>query len=367
MNTKRRFTPIELPACPGVLSRRSPLRTKTEARRAKRSQAFTLIELLVVVAIIAILAAILLPALQRARRAAVTAGCLSTLRQGYMSVALFAGDHDWWLPSHVTWPEGNTGGGGDWTTADSRSKPVIYEQSNAHGLHNGMRLPYSPFLTAVNGSNWSLGNKRPHNWGLLVAEGYVDSVQGTLFCPGRKWRNFGDNWSNRQFNMGAYSQEWRLMPSNHQINVGQFGAVSSYLVYTYGTMHTVFRSVGYNWYRQQIDPSRWPLAYELTGYTTAGSNTQGIGPSANNHKAGESVLFFDGHVQFLPDPHNWLETQDSGWRSHQIDQWVRQRLELPPDTDFTYWQPIGTPGRAAKDTIDKYAPLWDANRRIFPE
>ncbi|MES2465137.1 MAG: prepilin-type N-terminal cleavage/methylation domain-containing protein [Armatimonadota bacterium] len=64
----------------------------------KSRRAFTLIELLVVIAIIAILAAILFPVFAQAREKARQIACLSNTKQMAQAVAMFAQDHDEFLP-----------------------------------------------------------------------------------------------------------------------------------------------------------------------------------------------------------------------------------------------------------------------------
>jgi len=78
-----------------------------------RVSAFTLIELLVVIAVIAILAALLLPALSRAKAAALTAACRSNLHQWGIGLNMYAEDNQsypldqviqaWYSPQQANW------------------------------------------------------------------------------------------------------------------------------------------------------------------------------------------------------------------------------------------------------------------------
>ena len=236
---------------------------RASAGRNLRSLAFTLIELLVVIAIIAILAAMLLPALSKAKAAAVKAQCASNLKQWGVAINMYAGDNRDFFPDNTL----------------------------------GMDLSWmSPSLM----TNFYPAYLNPNRRGTSASK--LRSLNDVLYCPTDEWHRIAETTiydrdphligyfslpgrANSALNTWPYNSVPGMAPWHFRKKLGgnlRFAPIMSDRVQASGTWNVA----------SDKGSVSWKIDFEGHSYFTASHRNPGGVPMGGN------FLFEDGHVEW---------------------------------------------------------------------
>ena len=236
-------------------------------RRVRAIAAFTLVELLVVIGIIALLISILMPALQRARDAAMNVACMSNLRQHGIAIANYVVDHNNYFPSF------NSTNGWEY-------------------MHywNVMKETYLP-----------IGNE---------VDTTTNQINLGLICPGWRAHFTGPNQGPAyQYNpdRSGYHQAVGNSRSRVQDDKYRYRFLGHFKITEVGSRLDEPNSVGP---LRRTHPTRFMMLTDA-GFTTASNVASMNTGDPIGHRSGWNALFVDGHVQHFTEP-NFPGNDDPG-------------------------------------------------------
>ena len=278
-----------------------------------KPRGFTLVELLVVIGVIAVLISLLLPALTKAREAAIQTQCMSNLRQFGIADQMYVNQHHWHMP-------------GWWGSSASDSPPYDPHAYNAYNRYWGGwpefrkalgmpilkdNLAYRCYVTrkwfcpdalraldpAPNPTAFPQGDPDTHQFYYPVHYSYGMNVMGVDY--NQETGSNSDVWD-----PAATQADPVKLPADQQMHGFRprqvkrpaeklhFADAMYFVINVYGVGPN---TALYKGWHNKI--SNYDTTKETTYADSNGINTQRT--IAWRHKGGANVVFFDGHGEWL--------------------------------------------------------------------